>query len=107
MGTSQSSKGPGSGVPMVPSWVDNPPPEAPQGDDATAPDDAEGEGDVEKVPTSPAVPLAPDRRWLGVRRSLGDFASSGDTGKLRTGFGRYARDGYGGSRTAARPPFAK
>ena len=102
MGTSQSSKGPGSGVPMVPSWVDNPPPEAPQGDDATAPDDAEGEGDVEKVPTSPAVPLAPDRRWLGVRRSLGDFASSGDTGKLRTGFGRYARDGYGGSRTAAR-----
>lgn len=102
MGTSQSSKGPGSGVPMVPSWVDNPPPEAPEGDDATAPDGTEGEGEVEKVPTPPAVPQAPDRRWLGVRRSLGDFASSGDTGKLRTGFGRYARDGYGGSRTAAR-----
>lgn len=102
MGTSQSSKGPGSGVPMVPSWVDNPPPEAPQGDDATAQDDTDGEGDAAKVPTPPAVPLAPDRRWLGVRRSLGDFASSGDTGKLRTGFGRYARDGYGGSRTAAR-----
>ncbi|WP_305799986.1 Qat anti-phage system associated protein QatB [Novosphingobium sp. CECT 9465] len=87
---------------MVPSWVDNPPPEAPQGDDATAQDDTDGEGDAAKVPTPPAVPLAPDRRWLGVRRSLGDFASSGDTGKLRTGFGRYARDGYGGSRTAAR-----
>jgi hypothetical protein len=100
MGTSQSSKGPGSGVPMVPSWVDNPPPEAPQGDDATAPDDTEG--DAEKVPTPPAVPLAPDRRWLGVRRRLGDFASSGDSEKMRTGFGRYARDGYGGSRTAAR-----
>lgn len=102
MGTSQSSKGPGSGVPMVPSWVDNPPPEAPQGDDTTSPDDIAGMGDDGKVPTPPAAPLAPNRRWLGVRRSLGDFASSGDIGKLRTGFGRYARDGYGGSRTAAR-----
>ena len=102
MGTSQSSKGPGSGVPMVPSWVDNPPPEAPEGDDPTAPEGAEGEGDDDKVPTPLAALLAPDRRWLGARRSLGDFASSGDAGKLRTGFGRYARDGYGGSRTAAR-----
>jgi hypothetical protein len=98
MGTSQSSGGPGAGVPMVPSWVDNPPPEAPAGD---AP------GDSEKAPAAPPAapppaPIAPDRRWIGVSRSLGDDAGTGDTGAMRRGFGHYVRSGYGGARTAAR-----
>lgn len=97
MGTSQSSKGPGSGIPMVPSWVDNPPPEAPAGDESA---------DGEETPTvplaAPPAPIAPDRRWIGVSRSLGDYAGSGDTGAMRRGFGHYVRSGYGGARTAAR-----
>ena len=98
MGTSQSSGGPGAGVPMVPSWVDSPPPEAPSGDPP-----AEGE----EAPGPPAAPppppqLAPDRRFLGVSRSLGEYAKTGDTRAMRRGFGHYARSGYGGARTAAR-----
>ncbi len=97
MGTSQSSKGAGAGVPMVPAWVDNPPPEAPAGE-LPAPGE---EAPVPAAPPPPA-PLAPDRRWIGVSRSLGDYANSGETGAMRRGFGHYVRTGYGGSGTAAR-----
>ena len=56
MGTSQSSKGPGAGVSMVPSWVDDPPPEAPMGDEPAADD----EGPVPAVAPPPApVAIAP------------------------------------------------
>ena len=97
MGTSQSSKGAGAGVPMVPAWVDNPPPEAPSGE-LPAP------GEETPVPAAPPppAPLAPDRRWIGVSRSLGDYANTGDTGAMRRGFGHYVRTGYGASGTAAR-----
>jgi hypothetical protein len=97
MGTSQSSKGAGAGVPMVPAWVDNPPPEAPASE-LPAPGE---EAPVSAAPPPPA-PLAPDRRWIGVSRSLGDYANTGDTGAMRRGFGHYVRTGYGGSGTAAR-----
>ncbi|WP_332873777.1 Qat anti-phage system associated protein QatB [Aurantimonas marina] len=98
MGTSQSSGGPGAGVPMVPSWVDSPPPEAPSGDPPAEGDEAPG---PPAAPPPPA-PLAPDRRFLGVSRSLGEYAKTGDTRAMRRGFGHYARSGYGGARTAAR-----
>lgn len=97
MGTSQSSKGPGAGVSMVPSWVDDPPPEAPMGDEPAADD----EGPVPAVAPPPA-PVAPDRRWMGVSRSLGDYAKTGDTSAMRRGFGHYVRSGYGGAGTVAR-----
>lgn len=97
MGTSQSSKGAGAGVPMVPAWVDNPPPEAPAGE-PPAPGE---EAPVSALPPPPA-PLAPDRRWIGVSRSLGDYANTGDTGAMRRAFGHYVRTGYGGAGTAAR-----
>lgn len=103
MGTSQSSKGPASGIPMVPAWVDNPPPEAPAGDDAPAHDGGDEDGKQPDAPVKPPPsPIAPDKRWLGVRRSLGDYGSNGDTGAMRRGVGRYVRDGYGGARTATR-----
>lgn len=95
MGTSQSSKGAGAGVPMVPSWADTPPEEAPTGDQP-----AVGGEEVPAVP--PPVPIAPERRWIGVNRSLGDYAKTGDRGALKRGFGHYVRSGYGGSATASR-----
>lgn len=99
MGTSQSSKGAGPGVPMVPSWVDNPPPEAPVGDEPPA----EGEEQIaEPHVAPPPAPVAPERRWLGVNRSLGDYARTGDSGSMQRGFGHYVRSGYGGSATATR-----
>jgi len=101
MGTSQSSKGPGSGVSMVPSWVDDPPAEAPTGDDPAPEEDPAAPPAAPPTPP-PAAPVAPDRRWIGVSRSLGDYAKTGDTGAMRRGFGHYVRSGYGGAGTAAR-----
>ncbi|MEO2218738.1 Qat anti-phage system associated protein QatB [Chromobacterium vaccinii] len=89
MGTSQSSKGAGAGVPMVPSWVDDPPAEAPTGD--------------QPLPAAPLLaPIAPERRWIGVNRNLGEYAKTGDRDAMRSGLGHYVRSGYGGSTTAAR-----
>lgn len=103
MGTSQSSKGPGSGVPMVPSWVDDPPPEAPDGDDPSPADGDDGEEEDNGQPSPrPPSPIAPARRWLGVRRSLGNYGKTGDRSAMERGLGRYVRDGYGGTRTASR-----
>ena len=109
MGTSQSSGGPGGGVPMVPSWTPdppaaNPPAGAPPSDgDAGAPGDPDG-----GVPPAPAeipqaprvVPVAPPARFAGTRRSIGDFARAGDERDMRRGLGHYVRTGYGGSRIA-------
>lgn len=95
MGTSQSSKGAGAGVPMVPPWVTDPPNEAPAGDQPPTENN-------EKPDSSVPVPMAPQRRWGGANRSLGDYAKTGNRDALRRGLGRYVRSGYGGSRTATR-----
>jgi hypothetical protein len=83
---------------MVPSWVDNPPSEAPAGDES---DDGE-EAPAVPAAAPPPAPTAPDRRWIGVSRSLADYAHSGDINAMHRGFGHYVRSGYGGARTAAR-----
>jgi hypothetical protein len=99
MGTSQSSDGPSSGVPMVPSWVPDPPLEgdAAQQDDSAAPDSP---SPVEPAPVP--IPIAPPARFLAARRSLGSFARTGDGRDMRRGVGHYVRKGYGGAGTASR-----
>lgn len=94
MGTSQSSKGPGGGVPMVPPWTPPPP-----GDEAP---DVESEDEKTSEESISPSPLAPPARFLGCRKALGDFARSGDSHYLRRSFGHYVRTGYGGSTTATR-----
>lgn len=69
MGTSASSKGPGSGVPLVPAWV----------------------GD------NPAV--AEPARFRSARTNLGSFAKGGSQDSLKRGLGHYSRSGMGGSAT--------
>jgi hypothetical protein len=112
VGTSQSSKGPPGGVPMVPPWVpDAAPPPAPPAPDsqnnqpgATGPAPAAAPALTNAVPvTASAVsPIAPAARFRGARRSMGSFARSGDARDMRRGLGHYVRGGYGGAGTAAR-----
>lgn len=120
MGTSASSRGPGSGpdIPIVPPWVDNPPQPAPQ---PPQPIPAPGQTPTSPSPQTPPSPNpqvlpppdpqpqpqpepSPPGRWRGVRTSLGKFGGGGDDrGRhLRRGLGHYSRSGMGGSGNAAR-----
>lgn len=76
MGTSSSNPGPGSNTPLVPPWADT---------------DGKGPG-----------PKPPAQRFRQFRRDLGRFVRSGDERYLRSALRHYARDGLGGSATAAR-----
>lgn len=102
MGTSQSSVGPGPGVPMVPPWTPNPPAGAPP----TPPEQEDPGGEAPQVtpPAAPpaAVPVAPAGRFTQARRSLGEYARTGDRQALQRSVGHYVQAGYGGARTAIR-----
>ena len=95
MGTSASSSGPGSGVPLIPPWVSDPDfplPNAPNGD----------EEQENRIPQSPPPQAAPMGRFRGARVNLGEFAGSGSGYSLRRGIGQYVRTGLGGSRNGSR-----
>ncbi|MDR7089953.1 Qat anti-phage system associated protein QatB [Cellvibrio fibrivorans] len=96
MGTSQSSKGPGPGVPMVPPWAPDLPSTNSSGDDQS-----QDSQDSSAAPSG-GVPIAPSGRFGGARRSLGGYAGSGGRSDLRQGLKHYIRSGYGGSKTATR-----
>ena len=112
MGTSNPSSGPGSGSPLVPSWLgDAPVGPLPGGDnDAPSEDGAggdPGEGDAGGVPGPPAplppIPPTPPRaRFQSARRNFSVFAGSGGTNRraLRHAARDYVRSGAGGSRNA-------
>jgi len=100
MGTSQSSNGSPSGVPMVPPWVpDIPLPAAPQ---EGAPNDGEEQDRPPRTDPRQPIPVAPTGRFRNARRSLGEYAHSGDRDSMRRGVGSYIRGGYGGRTTATR-----
>ena len=113
MGTSASSKGPGSGVPLVPPWVPPVPPATPPDGQETGPADGDGqEGPTPAAPNPqqptppPVSPVAPDGRFQGVRLNFGKFVSGGGGGaggrQMRRGLREYVRKGYGGRQTAVR-----
>lgn len=106
MGTSQSSKGSPSGVPMVPPWVPDlplPPPLIPPVPQEGAPPDT-GAPDSAHPPATPKepIPMAPAGRFRATNVNLGEWARTGDRGQLRRGMGHYVAKGYGGSSTATR-----
>ena len=106
MGTSSSSKGPGAGVPMVPSWVPDEAAPAAAAEDAAPPQDPNATLPLpQPSPAAPAVapaPVAPRARFAGSRLALGNFATAGDKDRMRRGLAHYVRSGYGGSGTATK-----
>jgi len=107
VGTSQSSGGPPSGVPMVPPWVPDPPPATPPADSDVLSTDGDAASDSAQPDASPAplptlAPIAPQGRFTAARRSFSKFAHTGDDWAMRRGLGQYVRNGYGGSGTAVR-----
>ena len=110
MGTSSSSDGSPSGVPLFPPWV--PPAPAPQPDDDAGSDDTsppdgsdenEAGAETSPPPANPTVPppLAPERRFGNARYHLGQFASNGSRDSMRRGLGHYVNRGLQGARNAA------
>jgi hypothetical protein len=88
-------------VPMVPPWVEDVPPESEESTDSPQHANTPPQDDVPSSPQQP-VPLAPPRRFRDARRSLGNFARTGDVGDLRRGLAHYVTQGYGGGSTFAR-----
>lgn len=76
MGTSSSSRGPGSKSPLVPPWADT---------------DGQGAG-----------PVPPDARFTGFRINLGKFVIGGNTDDLRHALAQYASTATGGSAVGPR-----
>ena len=102
MGTSQSSAGSPSGVPLVPPWVPDPvPPDGPDGDEQDGQGN-NGQGQVAPAPAAPPPALAPAGRFGPARMSLGRFARSGSAADMRRGVGHYVSKGLGGSTSATR-----
>ncbi|NQY00416.1 MAG: hypothetical protein HRT70_04675 [Flavobacteriaceae bacterium] len=113
MGTSQSSNGSPSGSPMVPPWTpDIPSSQQPDaGVDGDTPDNApdtsttppaDGNESSSGQEGNKDSPIAPPSRFGGARRSMGDYARTGDSSSMKKGLGQYVRKGYGGSATATR-----
>ena len=97
MGTSASSSGPRSSVPLVPPWVsdpDTPTPNAPDEDES--PEGVDSENSLNAPPQ-----LSPMGRFRRARTNLGEFASSGSEYSLGQGIGHYVQTGLGGSRNAS------
>lgn len=100
---------------MVPPWVPDPMPQNPPSDgDGAIPADGDGP-DGQQTPSQgqPATqqptltprlpsPIAPAARFGGARRSLGNFARTGDRADMRRGLRHYVWSGYGGGKTAVR-----
>ncbi len=111
MGTSQSSKGSPSGVPMVPPWVPDPPsepdvptPEIPEPGSLNEPLVGAAGNPIPITPTETVQPIltAPVGRFRSANINLSSFARSSDRSAMRRGVGQYFSQGYGGGGSAVR-----
>lgn len=99
MGTSQSSKGSPSGIPMVPPWVPNVGSDDSSGgndaqNDESQPDQNENQSDQDRND------IAPPSRFGATRRNLNSFSKHGDSSAMKRAVGQYFQRGYGGGKTA-------
>lgn len=86
MGTSASSNGPGAGVSFDPPWLD----------EVEVPNQQK----IEKQ-NEPII-LAPRARFGNARRSMGEYARSGDRDYARRSLGHYSKTGMGGAKNLAK-----
>jgi hypothetical protein len=107
MGTSQSSKGAPSNVPMVPPWVPDvpastpvPAPGNPPANEPRQQDPATSTLTMPAIPPVRRAPIAPAGRFSAARRAAGAFAQSGSAVQLRRSLGHFVRRGYNGAKTA-------
>ena len=114
MGTSGSSRGPGGGTPLIPTWLNDPAAgPLPGNDPPTAPDGVGDGGQPDGSPAAPAPDAAPrpaipapplTGRFQSGRKNFTSFAASGgnDRPALRRAVRDYVRTGSGGSANAVR-----
>ncbi len=117
MGTSKSSPGSPSGVPLVPPWVPEvtlPPSETaespgaeniePEGslNSKTAPDVPTGMPPVFNPKLDTTSPIASGGRFRAARGDLGRFSRSGESRSLKRGISHYTKSGLGGKKQATR-----
>ena len=114
MGTSGISKGPGSGTPLVPTWLNEPTTAAgsPADGSPSASDPATGDGNSQNdqsdqsgagSPLNAQSPPAPGRFQSARRNFTASVKSGGADGPaLRRAIRDYVRSGAGGSRNATR-----
>ena len=91
MGTSASSKGPGSGVSFDPPWLD----------DVDLPNITHPTVDKLNDISKENIILAPKARFRNARRDLSDYVRSGNRDSLRRALGNYSKSGMGGARNVA------
>jgi hypothetical protein len=109
MGTSSSSDGSPSNVPIVPPWTPPPLPPAPANGDQDGGDQDGGDGDgadegqngqsPAPASTDPG-PIAPAGRFAPARLNLGRFANTGSSDSMRRALGHYVNKGQQGSGNA-------
>ena len=100
---------------MVPPWVPDFGPPAPPQVGGVPPGSGSQVGQKTSQPNQPAPgtappvaaalrlsPIAPAARFGGARRSLGNFAGSGNSRDMRRAVRHYVQSGYGGRGTAVR-----
>lgn len=99
MGTSASSNGPAGNVPFDPPWLDDIvlPGDVSQPDGDTPTSDSD-----DNQPSPEPLEVAPSRRFSNARRSLGEFARTGQDESFRRAVGYYSKVGMGGARNVAR-----
>lgn len=102
MGTSKSSTGPPSGVPLVPPWVPDSVPQTDGNGNGADGQDQQAQPTPQPVPVAQPAPVAPRARFGPARTNLGSFARTGSSDDMRRTLGHYVHKGYGGASTAAR-----
>lgn len=102
MGTSQSSKGSPSGVPMVPPWVPEVDVETNDNEEEQL-DEYKGNDKKEIDEADIATPqIAPRGRFKLANQNLNSYSKYGDSDSMKKGVGHYVKQGYGGASGAVR-----
>jgi len=102
MGTSTSSSGPASNIPMDPPWLDDI--NAGSGGIPNIDTESDGESTVEQQAPETTKPeeLAPRARFKMARQNLGEFAQTGSRESFKKAAGYYSKKGMGGASNVAK-----